>query len=131
MLVAGCGVKRLETAPVTGTVRLDGKPLHRGTVIFTPELGRAATGEIQPDGSYRLSTYKSGDGALVGRHRVAVIARDDPPPAKGPMSEEVGPSLIPEFYSDFVRSGLSFEVKSGKKNVYDIELSSSAQPIKP
>jgi hypothetical protein len=29
---------------------------------------------IQPDGSYTLSTYSEGDGALVGTHRVTYVA---------------------------------------------------------
>jgi len=31
-------------------------------------------GTIEPDGSYRLTTFDSGDGALLGRHRVTIEA---------------------------------------------------------
>ena len=127
LLLAGCrGSGHLETVPVSGTVTLDGKPLAQGTVTFAPEMGRAATGAIQPDGSYTLKTYKPGDGALLGKHRVAVVAREVLP-SNGPEPYRAGRWLIPVFYSDSAQSGLSFEVKPGK-NVYDIELFSTAKP---
>jgi hypothetical protein len=131
LLLAGCGRGgRLETADVTGTVTLDGKPLAIGTVVFTPERGRAATGKLQSDGTYSLGTYATGDGALLGKHRVAVIARETLPGA-GPMSEKSGAWAAPQFYSDHTKSGLTFEVKADNPNVYDIKLSSSAKPAQP
>ncbi len=37
------------------------------TSTLMPESGRGAQGDIQPDGSYILSTYGDEDGATVGR----------------------------------------------------------------
>ena len=40
---------------------------------------------VSPDGSFQLSTYKSGDGLLAGKHRVAVVEyspKEPPPPPK-------------------------------------------------
>lgn len=127
-VICGCGRgARLQTAKVSGTVSLDGKPLDRGTVIFTPASGRAATGKVQPDGSYTLETYRPGDGAILGTHRVAVIARQELP-GDGLLGNRSGPSLIPEFYGDSGKSGLSFEVMTDGPNVYHIELRSTAKP---
>lgn len=129
--LCGCGSGyKLETTTVRGKVVLDGKPLGRGTVIFTPQFGRAATGPIQSDGSYTLGTYKPGDGAVLGKHLVSVISREELPNAD-PLSMQVGPSLIPVYYGDSGKSGLSYEVKSDGPNVYDIQLSSSAKPAQP
>lgn len=99
----GCSkAGRLETEAVSGTVSLDGKPLTVGTVIFTPEMGRAATGPIRADGSYTLGTYRPDDGAILGRHRVTVMARENPPASTGgggpPMLAPAGKWLIPAFY---------------------------------
>ena len=131
----GCGkAGRLETATVSGTVTLDGKPLTTGAAIFTPEMGRAATGAVQADGSYTLGTYSPSDGAVLGRHRVAVMAREKLPASAGggpPMPALGGKWLIPAFYGDSARSGLSFEVKSGGSNRYDIHLMSTAKPAGP
>ena len=130
--IAGCGGGQPERARVTGTVSLDGQPLETGAVIFTPESGRAATGEIGPDGSYALGTYGQRDGALPGRHQVAVIAREEASSQeRGPMRTAVGRSLIPEHYGNAATSGLAFDVKAGEKNVFDIELSSQSQPASP
>src|SRR4051794_24814243 len=71
--LAGCGHSgELETATVSGVVRLDGKPITTGTVTFVPQHGRAATGSIRNDGTFVLSTYGSGDGAIVGKNKAAI-----------------------------------------------------------
>ena len=64
-LLLGCGEKRSGTAVVRGKVTYNGKPVPNGTVNFIPTRGATtATGEIHPDGSYALTTYKPGDGAV-------------------------------------------------------------------
>lgn len=134
-VVAGCGRSdRLPTARVTGTVTLDGKPLQSGSVIFEPVDGRRlAKGSIRSDGSFVLGTYRQGDGAVPGRHRVAVIAIGELPAdsRRDPLNPPSGPSLIPVFYSDSSKSGLTFEVKPDGPNVYNAALSSSAKPAQP
>ena len=75
--LTGCGSsepKALSTAPVKGTVTYKGKPLTKGSITFEPDgSGREAHGEIQPDGSFVLTTYKKDDGAVIGTHRVAIV----------------------------------------------------------
>src|SRR5262249_7863155 len=58
-LTGGCGPAEShpETVPVQGKVTYKGQPVPRGTITFQPDAGQPATGEIQPDGSYRLGTY--------------------------------------------------------------------------
>jgi hypothetical protein len=61
--------------PVKGKVTYKGKPLTDGTITFEPDdFGRPAHGNIQPDGTFVLTTYKDGDGAVRGQHRIAVSA---------------------------------------------------------
>ena len=130
-LLAGCGgAGGLDTAQVSGTVTFDGKPLAQGTVSFTPEKGRGATGQIASDGSYTLTTYKKGDGAVVGRHQVAIVAIDRQgatPTTLESMEKEIT-WLIPRRYGNPFTSGLTFEVKQGTKNVANFELSSQGGP---
>ncbi|MBN2296171.1 MAG: hypothetical protein JXM70_27315 [Pirellulales bacterium] len=127
IVIQGCGgTDRLSTAKVSGLVTLDGKPLSKGTVVFTPAAGRAATGKIQPDGTFVLGTYATSDGAVLGKHQVAVVARETKSrqggdPAAPPIT---GPSLIPERYSNSATSGLTFEVTDDGKNEFNIQLSS-------
>lgn len=124
-LALSCGRPgQLPTAKVSGKVTLDGKPVPVGLVIFTPESGRSASGKIQPDGTYVLETYDENDGAVLGRHRLGVMARETIP-GQGPMgSPKPGPSLIPERYGSAETSGLSFEVTDNGPHVFNIELSS-------
>jgi hypothetical protein len=73
------------TVPVKGKITYKGKPLTQGQITLEPEsAGREAHGSIQPDGSFELSTYKQGDGAVPGTHRVSVTgtSKKDKLPAK-------------------------------------------------
>jgi hypothetical protein len=72
----GCGVSSGQSAPllpVKGTVTCKGKPVTKGMIRFEPDgYGRAATGQLQPDGSFVLGTFKEGDGVIAGAHQVAI-----------------------------------------------------------
>jgi len=72
LLLAGCGSGRPETVPVSGKITYDGKPVTEGKIVFHPEQGRSASGQIGPDGSYTLTTFDKGDGAVLGKHRVTI-----------------------------------------------------------
>ena len=79
IILTGCNPSyQKETAPVRGTVTLDGKPVSAGGVSFRPAAGRGAGGLIAIDGAYSLGTYTKSDGAIVGKHKVAIS-----PPEQG------------------------------------------------
>ncbi|NLF06672.1 MAG: hypothetical protein GX594_01660 [Pirellulaceae bacterium] len=123
ILFAGCGPSRPATAPVHGRVTYQGKPVVEGTIIFHPEKGRQSIGEIAPDGTYKLTTFEPGDGALLGKHRVSIEARRItetilPNGAYGPPKVEW---LVPEKYSRLDGSTLTAEVKPGD-NTIDFDL---------
>jgi hypothetical protein len=118
LLTTGCGSSShdLETAPVMGKVTYNGKPLAKGTVVFVPEHGRGATGVIQADGTFKLTTYADGDGAIIGTNKVGISAW---------QSENVeGPNklLVPQRYTSPDSSGLTCDVKSGQKNEISLNL---------
>ena len=122
--LVGCGdAQRLATAPVSGRVTVGDQPVTKGQVIFTPEQGRSAKGTIGPDGAFTLSTYADGDGAIVGKHRIAVISVTRPADAD-PQDLDV-PSiwLIPQRYGNASTSGLSYEVTADGANDVTLELS--------
>jgi hypothetical protein len=116
LAATGCGGGR--TSPVHGTVSFtDGDAPARelkGYTVTFESLGEqvSATGEVQEDGSFRLSTFSHHDGAVPGRHRVAIT-----PPL--PQGDEEAPILIDERYFRFETSGLEVTVGSGAT---DIEL---------
>ena len=127
VLFCGCGGGLPETAPVHGVVTYDGKPLSgfkNAAVHFTPAAGRPAKSVVSPnDGSFELYTYKSGDGARLGRHMVAVVATVDDPTDKDERYPGVR-FVIPEKFANRDTSGLSYEVKP-EGNVIQIELRSN------
>ena len=131
--VAGCGPTYPERGVVRGVVTSGGKPVTQGYVRFLPEAGRAAVGEIAPDGSYQLTTFEPGDGALVGKHKVTIEAKkvlsSDPVPQS--IDEEIAMSrdgrlqkaqqqlvwLAHPRYSRVETSDLQAEVKPGENRI--------------
>jgi len=91
--VSGCGASNgLDLARVSGKVTYKGEPLKNGTVMFEPDeskgtTGPQAIGTITSDGSYILSSETSGDGAVVGFHKVGVLGLE-----ASPVSDKAMPS---------------------------------------
>jgi hypothetical protein len=78
LLTAGCG-SQLKTVKVEGVVTLDGKALPGATVTFTPlGEGRSASGRTDRDGGFRLTTFRTDDGALPGEYKVIVVMDKEP-----------------------------------------------------
>jgi hypothetical protein len=84
LALSGCNRSSLELAPVHGKVTIDNKPLFQGKVMFAPvakgdhvNAGKPAWGNIQSDGTFRLTTYKNDDGAVVGEHWVTIMNSDE------------------------------------------------------
>ena len=110
---AGCS-RRLPTAAVQGKVLYQGQPLRFGSVLFQSAAGPPATGIIQPDGTFQLSTYGKNDGAVIGKHQVQITCYESQDPQARPAASEGesgrGRSLIPEKYSSYTTSGIQVEV---------------------
>lgn len=123
---AGCGRSLPATGEVRGRVTLDGRPLDGAAVLFVPEAGGApGRGATGADGSFALSTFAGGDGALVGRHRVA-ITKDEMTGIKPDAGGLSGPAmaggpkvkrLVPARYADLATSGLTADVTAGETTV--------------
>jgi hypothetical protein len=121
---AGCN-HGTTLSPVRGTVTLeDGSPLKKGMVIFegTAADGKAVTarGEVRPDGSYELGTFKPGDGAPVGKYRVQINPMDL---SEVPDEEKKLP--FDAKYLKFETSGLEYEVRPGP-NAFSLRLTAPA-----
>lgn len=115
---------QLETATVRGRVTVDGQPLKAGRIRFAPERGRGATGKIESDGTFILSTYASGDGATIGKHLVSIEARANDEHSTVEYEGPTPSSLIPDRYADETKSALEFEVKPDIVNQADFQLRS-------
>jgi hypothetical protein len=122
LTAGGCGgPSRPPLGKVHGKVTYRGKPLTFGSVVFMPVAGmgdegptgagQPSSGTIQPDGSYELTTDTPGDGAIVGEHKVVVVAIDD----------ATRKSIIPDKYQAAKTTPLGRTVKEGG-NAIDIEV---------
>jgi hypothetical protein len=146
VLLPGCS-RAPRLAKVSGRVTVGGHTLSTGTITFHNENGlRPAIGQIQPDGSYVLTTYDVGDGAVVGEHVVTIAAIKAEPNFHRPATPEeeaimvqrgnTGPkmvyvhgkveSLVAEIYTDVKTSPLKRNVEN-KVNQIDINIEGPAQ----
>ena len=112
---------RKPTFPATGKVLLpDGKPAEHALVVFHP-VGDGASmtkprGKVGADGTYKLTTYDTDDGAPAGDYRVTVelwlAGKGDEPP-----SNRLNPK-----YSKPESANLSTTVGTGPTQIKAIEL---------
>lgn len=119
-----------RVVPVSGIVMYNNKPLPFGSILFQPEKGQMAVGEIQVDGTFKLSSYGPNDGAVPGRHLVSVNCYEGQRPgSKQPEGGEVsmGKLLIPLKYTRLGTSGLSADV--GDAPTQNIEIKLEGPPV--
>jgi len=109
VVLSGCGGgSEFATAKVRGKVTFKGQPVANASVDFAPQKaadsgkgagggqpGKSASGMTDKDGVFVLSTYAPGDGAVVGKHRVAVSSSD----IKKPLPGKTPPNLVLEVKS--------------------------------
>ena len=128
LAAAGCGGDGMPLGSVSGQVTYKGQVVPDGIICFVPEQGPAASSPIDAQGRYRLTTYSTGDGAVLGTHKVYFAPAGDtggadenvvesaevpPPPAD--------PKYLPHKYRSPETSGLTREVQAGS-NTFDFDL---------
>jgi hypothetical protein len=102
-------------------VTYKGKPVPNGTINFVPAAGPAATGEIGPDGSYALTTFRKGDGAVLGTHKVVIVAMEDLSGQAIEAFTRLPPPIVPVKYTSLATTDLQVEVKD-QENTLDFAL---------
>lgn len=141
VVMLGCGDgDRLPTAPVTGKVLFDGKPLAKAEIWLVPtsEAVKSAKITIRPyartndEGAFTMTSYLVDDGAPLGDYAVMVLPAlpkagteeelaTDTPAEGQPQAKLAAP--FPRKYSDPTTSGLTFTVKEGS-NEMNLDLKS-------
>src|SRR5262245_43338509 len=117
--IAGCGGGAdFPTAPTSGRVVCEGKPVPYVMVFFEPlqsgksalvgKQGFAIAGE---DGRYAISTYGKNDGAVIGHHRVRVV----------PPHSEDHPNYKCDCYLNPELDLMEVDIKKGK-NEFELVL---------
>jgi len=127
VLAIGCNGGTPELGNVTGTVRLDGKPLVGAQVEFQPQKRLPPSyGATDNLGRYELEYTKDKLGAAVGAHTVRITTQTT---GRDELGNEIQvPQRVPERYND--RSELIRQVKSGE-NVFDFDLQSEPETQEP
>lgn len=131
----GCGSDpdMPKLGKVGGTVTYKGKNVDAGHVVFTPvqgkggDTGQIGTGEIRSDGSYTLTTFTTGDGAILGEHVVTVQVRPSGtdaypmPKPDGSIDYKLPKNIAPSRYAKVETSPLRCTVPAGG-TTYNIEI---------
>jgi hypothetical protein len=118
---AGCS-DHLPTYPVAGKVQFTtGGPVHVGTVeLKSREHGVQARGQIQSDGSFTLTTYKDGDGAVAGIHDCVVVQLVVTEGLTGHRPSAVG--VVDQRFASYSTSKLTVEISPDKANEVVLEV---------
>jgi hypothetical protein len=117
--IAGCGYSSGDKGSVRGKVVANGQPVTAGQVMFAPASGTEgapAIGSVESDGTFTLTTDKSGDGAAVGKHTVTYTA---PPPEGAADWDGYGtpPPMTKSPFDGMVPKETEVEVKAGSNDI--------------
>ncbi len=141
LVFSGCGKEeeRLEVHPAKGVVHFKGQPMKGGgSINFFPmsKGGRDASGTINEDGTFTLTSYQGGEGAgaAAGQYRVVINQVTMKEGAGSTNGEEGGgeseetvakADQIPLIYADPLRSPAVQEIKAGDN---DLKIELEANP---
>ena len=115
-LSSGCGPPKFY--PVRGKVILKGAgPLTEGEVRFRPDANHdlIATGKINKDGTFSLTTPSQSEGVLEGTCKAAVVVA----PRKGKL-------VIDKRFEDFDTADLQFTVTARNENFFIFDVTRPA-----
>jgi len=114
LLAAGCGSKN-KLHKVEGVVKNKGEPVAGATVQFLPEKGEGtpATALTGDDGSFRLSTFSTGDGAKAGDYKVTVTLSESLAEGNAPSPND--PEAMKKAMADFANKQRAGKDKASKK----------------
>jgi len=116
-LLLGCGSG--GRVPIRGKVKFkDGSDVKAlaGYQVTFQQANESGFGEIQPDGTFTITTNSLNDGVLPGKQEI-VVTQPLPVDPDKPRPK----SAIPAKYADFGSSGLTRDIAPGKGDV-ELEL---------
>lgn len=128
-LGGGCSGDSTPTAPVSGKVTLDGKPLANISVLFQPagganrDPGAGSVGITDAQGMFTLKISGSGKlGAVVGLHAVTLMEKTNP--ADDQDAGGTDKPVVSRIPAEFSNGSQKFEVKSDGLNQVNFDLKS-------
>ncbi|OAI53176.1 hypothetical protein AYO47_05385 [Planctomyces sp. SCGC AG-212-M04] len=119
----GCGgASGPELGTVTGKVMLDGQPVQKATIMFTPEKGPPSYGGTNAQGEYTLMFTADKNGAVLGKHTVTIESGNPETDDRGKPLPDQKVTKVPRKYTSKA-GGLTADVKAGS-NTFDFNLES-------
>jgi len=142
----GCQQKDRDMRKVVGKVTYNGNPVEEALVQFVPldNSGLGASGQSDAQGNYALTSLQSqvpGSGTKPAKYKIVVTKFEQPEidpvtaafnagdidyaeyKQKVPqLKTEAVKHLLPQKYSNVVKSPLEFTVEDKKENEFNIEL---------
>lgn len=112
-MLAGCGAPKglPKLGTVTGKVTLDGQPLKKARIQFTPDTSRPSGAMTDDQGQYELIFNENMKGAAVGKHTVRINS-----------GSAMEPEKLPPKYN--TKSELTADVKEGSNSPINFDLKS-------
>jgi hypothetical protein len=122
--ILGCGKaepNRVAVFPVNGKITFQRQPTVGATVLLHPqtplEKVPAPRASVAPDGTFRISTFNTGDGAPEGDYVVTVQWYR---PVKNGTDVVSGPNVIPRKYTQAASSDIVIHVAAGENSLKPI-----------
>lgn len=126
LVFPGCSGKDYSVAPVSGTVTLDGNPVTKLKVLFSPEpvdgndsVGPYSSGKTDADGKFSLKTRYDERGAVIGKHTVTFQFTD--------IGEGAMDDLIEQLH-DAEDAGSKEKYQRVQKQIRDLEVKLKGRP---
>ena len=132
LVAVGCGDAK-HMAPVSGIVKLNGKPLAGATISFEPVENdngpnrnpTSSGGKTDENGSYELETGTGEKGALVGKHRVKISLYKQQQDPESDARHRSGPMQVDKLPARYnLKSELSYDVPPGGTTEANFDLKS-------
>jgi hypothetical protein len=124
LLLGCCGPRggQIQTYPVTGHLFVGDKPavgarVQLNAVGDVKLLGLCPHATVEPDGSFRLTTFKTNDGAPAGTYALTVTWPSSPRPG-----QEEGPDRFRGRYADPRRPLREVQITAGENALGVIHL---------
>ena len=122
LVCLGCGgSKHPPTYPVTGTVTYKSQPVAGAQVMFISTAGPAAEGTTGADGKFSLTTFKPGDGAIGGEHKITIVKMETAASTDPNNPYGTAKSVLPPRYGNPAQTPLKENVGTSK-NEFKFEL---------
>ncbi|TWT55635.1 hypothetical protein KOR42_27620 [Thalassoglobus neptunius] len=130
LTAVGCGGGDLPNMGyVSGTVKMDGKPLENAVITFQPEHARPSYGRTDAEGYYELVYTGDNKGATVGTHQVKISCTELPESSGeegGYENSGRGKEIVPAKYNALTE--LTFDVEPGS-NEANFDITSEGEVV--